>query len=93
MIQLRVGMVQYPTRDETLKRPSSVAALPETQSETLDLVKFLQAERLKDLEMREQSLTIELNEVRRQLGKAPISQRKLQELLERKCLNCGEPIK
>lgn len=75
-------MVAYPEQAEAVQKKPSVSILRETQGEALDIVKFLQEERVKDLEIREKVLTTELNEVRRQLGKTVQKFRK-------RCQSCG----
>lgn len=81
----------YPTRHEGVQRSSNLPR-PEMPGDLLDIVRYLQEERRKDLEMREQLLTTELNRVREQLGKAPISQRKLQAMIAQ-CPECGHQMK
>lgn len=84
-------MVSYPERAEIVVR-SSGSAQPELPPEPLDLKTFLETELRKYFEAEEQALTIKLNAVRERLGKAPISQRKLNAMLKQKCSNCGQVI-
>lgn len=70
---------------------SAIAAMPTKPTETesaaepaVSLKKYWE-----DLE---QALTIQLNAVRAQLHKPPISQRKLQAMLNQKCSDCGKSM-